>query len=125
MKFLSTSKDQPKDKPGLPKSKNLYISERRARTRDKALTKSAASLTELKLMEIPLYPSDPCGDTKPVAKRLAHQFRTLAGLLRASMEKLQETERVGPAAIVAINVTEAAALRLSHSQIKTHPASNN
>ncbi len=93
--------------------------------RDKALTKSAASLTALKLLEMPLYPSDQCGDIKPVAKRLTHQFQTLAGLMRASVEKLQETEQVGPAAIVAIDVTEAAALRLSHSRIKTHPASNN
>ena len=93
--------------------------------RDKVLTKSAASLTELELLEMLLYPSNPRGDTKPVAKRLMHHFQTLAGVLRASAEKLQEIEQVGPAAIVAIKVTEAAALHLSHSRIKNQPVLNN
>ena len=56
--------------------------------RDKVLTKSAASLTELELLEMLLYPSNPRGDTKPVAKRLMHHFQTLDGVLRASAEKL-------------------------------------
>ena len=51
--------------------------------RDKVLTKSAASLTELELLEMLLYPSNPRGD-QPVAKRLMHHFQTLAGVLRAS-----------------------------------------
>ena len=93
--------------------------------RDKVLTKSAASLTELELLEMLLYPSNPRGDTKPVAKRLMHHFQTLAGVLRASAEKLQEIEQVGPAAIVAIKVTEAAALHLSHSRIKNQAVLNN
>ena len=93
--------------------------------RDKVLTKSAASLTELELLEMLLYPSNPRGDTKPVAKRLMHHFQTLSGVLRASAEKLQEIEQVGSAAIVAIKVTEAAALHLSHSRIKNQPVLNN
>ena len=68
-----------------------------------------------------LYYSNPRGDTKPIAKRLMHQFRMLAGVLRAPVKKLQEVEQVAPATIVAIKVTEAAAFHLSHSRIKNQP----
>ena len=53
------------------------------------------------------------------------RFRTPAGVLRAPVEKLQEVERVGPATIVAIEVTKAAAHHLSHSRIKDQPVLSN
>ncbi len=87
--------------------------------RNKVLGKSAESLTELELLEMLLYQSIPRGDTNPIAKRLMHRFRKLASVLRAPVEKLQEVEQVGPATIVAIKVTEEAALHLSHSRKKT------
>ena len=74
--------------------------------RGKVLGKSAVSLTQLELLEVLLYQSNPRVDTKPIAKRLMHRFRTLAGMLRAPVEKLQEVEQVCPATIVAIKVTE-------------------
>ena len=73
--------------------------------RDKLLGKSAESLTELEVLEMLLYQSNPRGDTKPITKRLMHGLRTLAGVLRAPVEKLQEVEQCGPANIVAIKVT--------------------
>ena len=86
--------------------------------RDKVLGKSAESLTELEPLEM-LHHSNPRGDTKPIAKRLMHRLRTLAGVLRAPVEKLQEVEQCGPATIVAIKVTEAAALILVIHASKT------
>lgn len=116
---------KPDDEPRGSRSKNPDIYGHRARMRDKVLGKSAESLTELELLEMLLYHSNPRGDTKPIAKRLMHRFRTLAGVLRAPVEKLQEVEQVGPATIVAIKVTEAAALHLSHSRIKNQPVLSN
>ena len=54
--------------------------------RDKLLGKSAESLTELELLEMLLYQSNPRGDTKPIAKRVMHRLRTLVGVLRAPVE---------------------------------------
>ena len=71
------------------------------------------------------YQSYPRGDTKPIAKRLMHRFRALAGALSALIEKFQEVVQIGPATIVAIKVTEAAALHLSHSRIKNQPVLSN
>ena len=93
--------------------------------RDKVLGKSAGSLTELELLEMLLYQSNPRGDTKPIAKRLMRRFRTLAGVLRAPVKKLQEVEQVGLATIVAIKFTEAAALHLSHSRTKNQRVLSN
>ena len=73
--------------------------------RDKVLGKSAKSLNELELPEMLLYQSNPRGDTKPIAEQLKHRFWTLAGVLRAPVEKLQAVEQFGPATIVAIKVT--------------------
>ena len=89
--------------------------------RDKVLGKSAESVTDLGLLEMLLHQSNPRGNTKPIAKRLMHRFRTLAGVLSAPVEKLQELEQVGPATIVAIKDTETAALHPSHSRIKNQP----
>ena len=55
---------------------------------DKVLGKSAVSLNELELLEMLLYQGNPCGDTKPIAKRLMLRFWALAGVLRAPVEKI-------------------------------------
>jgi len=102
----------------MPQPKNPDIAGHRARMRAKILSKSAEALTELELLEMILYPSNPRGDTKPVAKRLMQHFGSLAGVLRAPISNLGDVDQVGPAAIAAIKVTEAAALHLSHSRIK-------
>ena len=112
------TQSQPDDEPRGSRSKKPDICGHRARMRDKVLGKSAESLTELELLEMLLYQSNPRGDTKPIAKRLMRRFRTLAGVLCAPVKKLQEVEQVGLATIVAIKFTEAAVLHLSHSRTK-------
>ena len=87
---------QPDDEPRESRSKNPDTYGHRARMRDKELGKSAESLTELELLEMLLYHSNPRGDTKPIAKRLMHRFRMLAGVLRAPVEKLQECRTSWP-----------------------------
>ena len=92
---------------------------------NKVLGKSAESLTEFELLKMLLYHRNPRCDTRPTAKRLVHRFQMLAGVLRALVEKLQEVKQVGPATIVAIKVTEAAAHHRSHSRIKDQPVLSN
>ena len=82
------------------------------------IDKSAATLTKLELLEMILYPSNPRRDSKPMAKRLMRELGSLAGVLRAPVETLQQLDQVEPAAIAAIKVTEAAEFHLSHSRIK-------
>ena len=70
--------------------------------RDEVIDKSAATLTELELLEMFLYPSNPSGDAKTMAKRLIKELDLLAGVLRAQVKTLQQLDQVGPATIVAI-----------------------
>jgi DNA repair protein RadC len=86
--------------------------------RDKAIDNFAATMTELELLEMTFYPSNPRGDTKPMVKRPMKELGSLAGVLRAPVGTLQQLDQVGPAAIAAIKVIEAVALHLSHSRIK-------
>ena len=50
---------------------------------------------------------------------------SLAGVLRAPVETLQQLDQVGPATIAAIKVTESATLHLSHSRIKNQSVLRN
>ena len=96
---------QPDDEPRGSRSKNPDKYGHRARMRGKVLGKSAESLTELELLEMLPYHGNPRGHTKPIAERMMHRFRTLAGVLRAPVEKLKAVEQFGPATIVAIKAT--------------------
>lgn len=58
-------------------------------------------------------------------RRRMRELGSLAGVLRAPVETLQQLNQVGPAAIAAIKVTEAAALHLSHSRIKNQSVLRN
>jgi DNA repair protein RadC len=93
--------------------------------REKVIDKSAATLTELELLEMILHPSKPRGDSKPMAKRLVRELGSLAGVLRAPVGTLQQLDQVGPAAIAAIKVTKIAAFHLSHSRIKNQSVFRN
>ena len=105
-------------------SKKPDITGHRRRMRDKVIDKSAATLTEFELLEMILYPSNPRGDTKPMAKRLMKEFGSFAGVLRAPVETLQQLDKVGPAAIAAIKVTEVAALQKSRAFVSRAAASD-
>ena len=78
MSAPSIPEDRPKDQQedwtknqlGRCRSKNLDLSENGVRSRDKVLTNSTLSLTELELLDMLLNPNNPCDDTKPVGKRL-------------------------------------------------------
>ena len=105
--------------------KNPDIAGHRRRMLDKVIDKSATTLAELELLELTLYPSNPRGDIIPMAKRLMRELGSLAGVLRAPVESLQQLDQIGPAAIAAIKVIEAAALHLSHSRIKNQSVLRN
>ena len=72
--------------------------------REKVIDKPAATMTDLELLEMILYPSNPRGDNKPMAKRLMRELGSLADVLRVSVETLQQMDQIRPAAIAAIKV---------------------
>ncbi len=68
-----------------------------------------------------LYAAAPRGDTKPLAKQLMKQFKSLSGILRAPPIDLYLVTSIGDAGIAAIKVAEAVGLHISHARIKGMP----
>ena len=95
-----------------------HVSGHRSRMRAKLLEKGAGALSELELLEMLLYAGNQRGDTKPLAKDLMREFKSLSAVLRAPAVKLRRRPGIGDAAISALKLVEAAGLHLSHSDVQ-------
>ncbi len=92
----------------------------RARLRKRLLEAGPAGFHDYELVEYLLALTIPRVDTKPLAKKLIHDFGGIGPLLSASAETLR-CEGVSEAAIGALKIAEAAALRMLESRIEQQP----
>ena len=84
----------------------------RQRLRARFLAAGGEALPDYELLELLLFLAQPRADMKPVAKRLLAQFGGFADVISAEPARLAEVEGVGQAAIGAIKLAQASALRL-------------
>ncbi|MER8705041.1 DNA repair protein RadC [Mesorhizobium sp. M1088] len=77
----------------------------------------ANTLPDYELLELLLFRLIPRADTKPVAKALLARFGTLAEVLGASVERLQEVKGIGPAVALDLKVVAASAQRMARGEI--------
>ena len=92
----------------------------RARLRKRLFEAGPKALSDHELVEYLLALSIPRVDTKPLAKRLIAQFGGVGPLLSASPESLAR-EGVSEAAVGALKIAEATALRLLETRIEGRP----
>lgn len=92
----------------------------RARLRQRLLDGGAGAFHDYELIEYLLTLTVPRVDTKPLAKRLIHDFGGIGPLLSASAETLRR-EGLSDAAIGALKIAEATALRLLETRIEAKP----
>jgi len=92
----------------------------RARLRSKLLDAGPDAFHDYELLEYLLSLTIPRVDTKPLAKRLLHDFGGIGPLLSASPGALKR-ERLSEAAIAALKIAQATALRLLEAQIEDRP----
>jgi DNA repair protein RadC len=92
----------------------------RARLRKRLLEAGASGFHDYELIEYLLALTIPRVDTKPLAKRLLHDFGGIGALLGASADTLRR-EGVSEAAVAALKVAEATALRLLEARIEGQP----
>lgn len=92
----------------------------RARLRQRLFAAGPKALSDHELVEYLLALSIPRVDTKPLAKRLISQFGGVGPLLSASAETLAR-EGVSEAAVGALKIAEATALRLLETRIEGRP----
>jgi DNA repair protein RadC len=92
----------------------------RARLRRRLLEAGPDGFHDYELVEYLLALTIPRVDTKPLAKRLLHDFGGIGPLLGASTEALKR-EGVSEAAVAALKIAEATALRLLEARIEGQP----
>jgi len=92
----------------------------RARLRKRLFDAGPKALSDHELIEYLLALAIPRVDTKPLAKRLIAQFGGVGPLLSANAEKLSR-EGVSEAAVGALKIAEATALRLLETRIDGRP----
>ncbi len=92
----------------------------RARLRKRLLEAGPGGFLDHELVEYLLALTIPRVDTKPLAKRLLHDFGGIGPLLSASADTLRR-EGVSEAAIAALKIAEAAALRMLETRVEAKP----
>jgi DNA repair protein RadC len=92
----------------------------RARLRKRLAEGGAEALLDHELVEYLLALTIPRIDTKPLARRLLNEFGGIGPLLSADPETLAHA-KVSEAAIAALKIAQAAALRLLKSEVKDRP----
>lgn len=93
----------------------------RERLRDRFLSRGPDAIADYELLEMLLFSASPRGDVKPLAKRLFKHFGSFSGVIHAEPERLREVEGIGPAAIAAVKVAEAAAIRMLRDEVMDRP----
>jgi DNA repair protein RadC len=93
----------------------------RGRLRERFLEGGASGFHDYELIEYLLTLTIPRVDTKPLAKRLIDDFGGIGALLGASADSLRR-EGLTDAAIGALKIAEATALRMLETRIEGRPA---
>jgi DNA repair protein RadC len=100
---------------------SLNGSGHRARLRKRLFEGGPDALLDHELVEYLLALALPRRDTKPLAKKLIHDFGGFARLLSADAEAIVRVGEVSESAAAAIKIAQAAALRLLESEVKDQP----
>lgn len=90
----------------------------RDRLRERFISAGHGALPDYELLELLLFRLIPRADTKPIAKALLARFGTLAEVLGAPVNLLQEVKGIGPAVALDLKIIAAAAQRMVLSDLK-------
>ncbi|MDE2515062.1 MAG: DNA repair protein RadC [Rhodospirillales bacterium] len=93
----------------------------RARLRQRLLEAGPAALADHEMLEMLLFLALPRRDTKPVARALLARFGSFAAAIAASPAALAAQPGLGEAAIAALKLAQAAALRLARAELHNRP----
>ncbi len=101
-------------------SKMNSASGHRARLRERLLGAGPEGFHDYELIEYLLALTVPRVDTKPLAKRLLHDFGGIGPLLGASADTLKR-EGLSEATVAALKIAQATALRLLEKRVEERP----
>jgi DNA repair protein RadC len=92
------------------------------RLRARFLAAGPQALADYELIELVLFRAIPQRDVRPSAKDLISRFGSFAEAIGAPVERLREVARLGEAAIVELEIVEAAAARLARGAVAKRQA---
>ena len=89
----------------------------RKRLRERFISAGADALADYELLEMALFRTNPRSDTKPIAKALIKEFRSLAAVFAAEPEQLRKINGIGDTAIADLKLIRAFAERIGREKI--------
>lgn len=93
----------------------------RKRLRERFLKGGLAGLHDYEIVELLLSLGTPRRDCKQPAKEAIRRFKTLRGVLEASLEELQEIDNIGPHNAFGIKLTQEVARKFLREKIVDKP----
>jgi DNA repair protein RadC len=93
----------------------------RKRLRERFLKSGLAGFQDYEVIELLLSLGTPRRDCKPQAKEAIRKFKTLRGVLGASLEELQEIEGIGPHSAFGIKLVQEVARKFLKDKIIDKP----
>lgn len=93
----------------------------RARMRARLADGGGDAFHDYELLEYVLALVTPRRDTKPLAKRLIAEFRTLSGVLAATHDELKRIDGLGDTGVAALKFVQAAAVRALRDDVVGRP----
>lgn len=106
-----------KQNPDKKKGKKPHHSGHRKRLRERFLSVGENGIADYEMLELILFPANPLGDVKPLAKELLAAFGSFGKVMLAEPAELAKVSGVNEAAIAAIKITKAAAGRLLREEV--------
>ncbi|MGH1423789.1 MAG: RadC family protein [Pseudooceanicola sp.] len=98
-----------------------YISDHRARLRERFTQGGADAMPDYELLEMVLFRANARADMKPLARCLLDTFGDFNRVLSAPPARLKEVKGVGDAVICELKLIEAAAQRLARAKVMQRP----
>jgi DNA repair protein RadC len=93
----------------------------RARMRARLLSAGPDAVADHEMLEMVLFLALPRRDTKPLARTLLARFASFAGVIAAPAAELSSIDGLGEAAVAALKLVQAAALRLARAELIDRP----
>lgn len=93
----------------------------RARLRQRLIEGGPDALLDHEIVEYLLALTIPRRDTKPMAKKLIHEFGGFGRLLAADAEAIVRIGGVGESSVAALKIVQAAVLRLLKEEVRDRP----
>jgi DNA repair protein RadC len=101
-----------------PADKSAHYHGHRRRLRQRFLAAGSEAISDYEMLELILFRAIPQRDVKPLAKELLATFGSFSEVIAAPVERLNEVDGLGEAAIAELKIVQAAANRLVRGEVK-------